>query len=54
MNPKGNLGTITNTATVTSTTTDPDLSNNTVTKDVIVGGGTDGQGGPKPGRGRPK
>ena len=53
MNAKGNLGTITNTATVSSDTTDPNPSNNVVTKDVIVGGGTGGRGGPPPGRGKP-
>jgi hypothetical protein len=53
MNAKGKLGTIRNTATVSSTTLDGNTGNNTATKDVIVGGGTSGGGGPKPGRGRP-
>jgi uncharacterized repeat protein (TIGR01451 family) len=48
---KGNLGTITNTATVSSTTTDPDLSNNTASKDMLVQGGSDKPGGPGGGRG---
>jgi uncharacterized repeat protein (TIGR01451 family) len=39
MKTKGKLGLITNTATVSSTTADPNGSNNTDTKDVIVGGG---------------
>jgi uncharacterized repeat protein (TIGR01451 family) len=39
MNAKGSLGTITNEATVSSSTTDPDPSNNTAFKDVTIKGG---------------
>ena len=39
MNPKGNLGNITNTVTVTSTTPDPNAANNTATKTMLVQGG---------------
>lgn len=50
---KGNVGTITNEADVTTTTTDPDLTNNHVSYDVTVTGGpgkgNNGQGGGGPG-----
>lgn len=50
--PKGNLGLITNTATVASSTADPNGGNNTATKDMLVQGGSD-KTGPPPGRGKP-
>ncbi|MBI2765805.1 MAG: DUF11 domain-containing protein [Chloroflexi bacterium] len=40
MNPKGNLGNITNTVTVTTTTVDPVAANNTATKTMLVKGGS--------------
>jgi hypothetical protein len=49
---KGNLGVITNTAEVFSSTTDPDSSSNVTTTDVNVRGGHGDPGGPGGGRER--
>jgi uncharacterized repeat protein (TIGR01451 family) len=48
---KGRVDVITNTMEVSSSTTDPDTSNNISTKDVIVQGSTGDPGGPGGGRG---
>ena len=50
---EGNSGVLTNTATASSATTDPDPTNNVDVEDVTVSGGSDRPGGPPPGRGRP-
>jgi hypothetical protein len=52
VDPKGNLGVITNTANVSTTTTDPNSSNDTARKDMLVNGGGGKPGGPGGGRGR--
>jgi uncharacterized repeat protein (TIGR01451 family) len=52
VDPKGGLGVITNIADVTTTTFDPDTSNNTARKDMLVQGGSGKPGGPGGGRGR--
>lgn len=44
---RGSLGVITNTVEVTATTVDPDTSNNTARKDLLVHGGSDRPGDPK-------
>ena len=49
---KGNLGTIRNVVDVTTTTTDPDLTNNHDELLTTVQGGTGDPGGPGGGRGR--
>ncbi len=49
---KGNLGNITNTAVVESTTTDPDGGNNSDSLLMTVQGGTGDKGGPGGNRGR--
>ncbi len=49
---KGRADLITNVATVSSSTPDPDTANNTDTLDTVVKGGSDRPGGPGGGRGR--
>jgi uncharacterized repeat protein (TIGR01451 family) len=49
---KGRLDVITNVVVVSTSTTDPDTSNNTATKDMLVKGGSDKPGGPGGGRGK--
>ena len=44
---KGNLGTLTNVATASTTTNDPVLANDTSSLDVLVTGGKGKGGGPK-------
>lgn len=50
---KGSVGELINTATVSSSTSDPNVDNDTVEKTVLVEGGSDRPGGPGGGRGRP-